>query len=241
MKHTMINCDDFDNQLNAFIRDGLGVDAHIAMRDHVVGCSACAQLLQERKAYLNAVCAVKAPALSPNKSAQLLANAVEQGKKRSPAADNDYGFIKGFIAASVLAVAVFIGFNQYQTLVLNNKPQLVEHSIPIMPSVSDSREITLIIHSPQKMEAAQLVIQLPVELSIAGEEHLSEVEYIVDLQAGENRFVLPIVPEPYAMYVEDLKLSASLLYKNSKKDFELDIDLTTPQKSAEEPSGTPVG
>lgn len=232
MTYTMMNCEVFDSHLNAYVRGQLGVNTHIAMRDHAVSCPHCSDLAEERKAYLATLNSVTVPNLTSAKSDRLIANAKQRGRSTT----DRYGFVKGFAAASILAVAVFLGVSQ-----LNHNDVASESFVtaglatPSHLDDLDAREITLIIHSPSQMESAQLVIQLPVDIAIAGEEHLSEVEYIVDLHAGENRIVLPIVSEPYAMYASDVKLQASLHYKNGKKDFELDVDLTPPQNSNAQP------
>jgi len=62
------------------------------------------------------------------------------------------------------------------------------------------------------------------ELSVVGQELLSNVTLPVSLKKGKNTIVIPVQLEEFALYSDDVVVDASLVYENNQTHFELDLN-----------------
>lgn len=236
-----MNCHDFEANIDALIGNSLDDNSVHEMHQHSAECSDCANSMRQHAAYLNLIKQWQEPNLSEHKKAHLLAslnhttlNKTHDSNKNSNERTKPsvHSFASGFAAASFLAVSVFIG-SQF----LNNNQNADLNSYADFDSRLN-QEITLVINVADDIPNAELHLDLPAELSVVGQEYLSQVNLPLSLKKGRNTIVIPVQLEEFALYANDVVVDASLIYKNSKKDFALDLDqhldLDSPQTKNDE-------
>ena len=217
-----MNCTDLNNLLDDYVADRLEGSLSEQISSHLSECEMCRKLVHQHKEYFVRINTFTAPSLSSSRSARILRLAVAEGQKKLDAKNQRMSFVRGFVAASVLAVTAFIGLN---TLQPTSQPTA------LVGMYDWVEEISLVINVPEDMNGAQLILDLPADISIQGLEHLARVKWPVDLKKGSNVIELPVYIEPYAEYAEVVTLSASIVYKDKKRNFELDINLASPHNA----------
>lgn len=224
-----MKCTETTQLFDDYLQGSLSKQVHHQLKDHLAGCASCQRELQDHKDYLQSMASFETPKLDSGRAANLLRNAALQGQLEASAKDRKSSFVQGFIAASVMALAVSFGIKQF------NGQQAVTDQTYVANYGVDAQEIALVINAPFDMDGAQLILNLPADVSIQGQEHLATVEWAVDLKKGSNRIVLPVQFEPFAEFAEELMLSASLIYQDGQKDFEVDL---TQDASSEQSHGS---
>ena len=206
----LMTCDHLQTLIEDYIDQQLDNKESAMLEEHLTYCEYCQATQAASLTYRKQLQAFKAPELSPSSAARLLKNARTKNEHHQQTKSS---FIYGFVAASILAFAIMISSSIF-----------TEIQPPGIVGVLDwEKEISLVINVPNDMSDAKLVLNLPSDISIQGLEHLSTVEWIINLKKGSNTITLPIQVEPYASYAEKIQLAASLIYKNNKKDFSLDL------------------
>lgn len=213
-----MNCSDFETQIDDFTSNKLDVKARQRMIEHKAQCSACSQSLQQHMDYLTLLSSWQEPELQEATKRRILSKLETQTLHRNSRGRNQtlMGFASGFAAASLFAVGLFVS-GQFLAEP-SDLASLIEQD-PIY-----SQEITLVINVPSDMPNAELKLSLPAELSVVGEEYLSNITVPVSLKQGRNSIVIPVQLEEFAIYANDVIVDASLIYKNSKTDFAFGLD-----------------
>ena len=217
-----MKCSDLELLIDAYAAGKSEAGANQQIEKHLAECEFCRKQVNQQKEYFLRVSNFNAPALDSSRAARILRLAVAEGQKRQQAKRLNLSFARGFVAASVLAVAVMLGVNTFQTT--DNPPDIVA-------GLDWEREVSLVINVPKDMDGAQLILDLPADISIQGLEHLARVEWPVDLKKGSNIIDLPINIEPYAEFAEQVTLTASIVHNDKKRNFKLDINLASPQNN----------
>lgn len=207
-----MTCDHLQTLIEDYIDQQLDNKERAMLEEHFTYCECCQMTKASSLEYRKRIQAFKAPTLDPSSAAKLLRHARETNKHQQQATSS---FIYGFIAASVLAVAVMVSTHIFTDV----------QPTDIVSVFDWEKEISLVINVPNDMNDTKLILNLPPDISIQGLEHLSTVEWMINLKKGSNTITLPIQIEPYASYAEDVRLAASLIYKDDKKDFSLDLTL----------------
>lgn len=222
-----MKCQDFELQLDAYSNGDLAPLQQQQMAAHASQCTACRQSQVQHHIYCKAAAAFSTPELRGASKARLLHTLNNGYSNQTPAKSHAFkNFAGGFAAASMLAIALFIGHNATQTQAPTGFQQFVSYEEDLQ------REITIVINAPADMNSAELVLNLPSDMSIVGEDYLDQIQLSVDLKKGANQITLPVMIEPYAIYADSIALAASLNYKNQQKTFSLNVELDTPQDEA---------
>lgn len=233
-----MNCIEFESNIDALLANKLDGKIKSEMIRHKSHCLTCTRSFAKHEQYLQLIGAWQEPTLTESKKAQLLsvidkqANLGYAAKLGKAKRSGFYGFAGGFAAASLMAVSLFIG-TQFQ----KDQKQVDIYSL-IERDSRLNQEITLVLDVANDIPEAELILNLPAELSVIGQEYLSTVSVPVSLKKGKNKIVIPVQLEEFAMYADNVVVDASLIYKNSKKDFALDLDqhldLESPQDKSDE-------
>ena len=219
-----MTCNDLHILIEDFVDGLLEEDEANAIQEHIAYCEHCRIQKNAYATYREQMRTFKGPTFEPGHAAKILQRARRLGEQQQQKTQHrqNHSFIYGFAAASVLAFAIMIGGDFFTT---------EKSSTAIVGVIDWEQEISLVIRVPNDMNNATLVLNLPPDISIQGLEHLSEIEWMVNLKKGNNTITLPIKIEPYASYVEKIQLAASIIYKNDKKDFALNLNLTSPRNN----------
>lgn len=148
----------------------------------------------------------------------MLRKAREQGNK---ATTKNVGFFQGFIAASVLAIAVLGTYNG----LINDKqqPDLVSTTSTEEPF---NTEVVLVIYAPEDINDADLELMLPQQIAIEGFENIQQLSWPVDLKQGTNTLELPIRVNRDKSLEQPLSIMATLYHDANERNFEINIDLS---------------
>lgn len=228
-----MNCSDFDNYVDDYLEAG-GSDSARQLSVHIATCRNCQEKLVNHQRYLASMAGAKAPAIEEERGAGILRMAVAQARKSETRDNRQYtgpggqrlllSFLGGAVAASLIAVALVIG-----TGVLPSTSSPATTADLLAGEAAWQQNLTIVINAPGDMEGARLVFELPADISLRGQEYLSRIDWPITLKKGSNTIVLPVNVATFAEFADRVTLSASLIYKDKKKDFELDLDLAPPQ------------
>jgi|GEM_PF-3519087 len=217
-----MKCQDFEANIDAFIANTLDESTTENMHQHQMQCSDCVQSTKQHAAYSNLIKQWQEPALSEQTKARLLAsidkganNTIQNNGWPKPSI---YSFATGFAAASLLAVSILIGSQFFEA------PQHTDADSFANVESQLSQEITLVVNVSADIPNAELQLNLPAELSVVGQELLSNVTLPVSLKKGKNTIVIPVQLEEFALYSDDVVVDASLVYENNQTHFELDLN-----------------
>ncbi|KMT65980.1 anti-sigma factor family protein [Catenovulum maritimum] len=211
-----MNCDQVEHYINDFCDNLLADNLQSQVSEHISNCDTCSKKIAQHQDYLNSMVKFKSPELEPGLAARMLHQAKNQPGKSSQNAS----FYKGFIAASVLFLAIF---SSWQFV---NKPETITPEL--VKTEVFSTEVTLVIYVPEDMPNADLKITLPNNVQLAGLSTLSSFSWPVDLKQGANNLSLPIEVAAGTNLHQALSFMANINYNNKQKDFELKVNLVTP-------------
>ena len=227
-------CSEFDVLLDDYLDDGECEKGRV-FSAHVTTCGACRARLEHYQQYRAVMATAKAPALESRRAATMIRLAASQGSLNQQRRRGM--LLNTALAASLVAIAVIVGWRElpFEPAVKLTSPRMAEldEKLPSAAYLADEwawqKNVTIVINVPEDMENARLVFNLPADVSLRGQEQLSQIDWSVSLKKGSNTIVLPLNVDSFAEFAGSVTLAASLIYKESKKDFELDIDLAPPQ------------
>lgn len=185
------------------------------LAQHLQACTACSAVAAKHQQYKTVLAGFSTPPLNRARAARMIRLADAQAQQSASLLSRP--FTQGFAAAALMAVALTVGINGFEN------PIDIESTEVLVAEYDWTQEVTIAITVPQDMVAAQLVLQLPADMSIEGYEYLSEVVWPIDLKEGRNTIVLPVLIDQMAQFSEQLSVPASLIYDNKQKDFELEL------------------
>ncbi|AWB68435.1 hypothetical protein C2869_19375 [Saccharobesus litoralis] len=219
-----MNCEFVNNHLDEIIDGSLDKENVLETQRHIETCAECQINMAEHRQYLNMMHRFKAPELEPERASEMLGTATGRLQQSH---GQQSGFIKGFVAASVMFVGLFSAY-QYQTVeptAPTNIVALTQHEL--------LTEVTLVINVPQDMPNADLSLMLPDYVAVQGYEGEEELNWLVDLKKGANALSLPIQVASGIDVNQSMSFMATLDYDNKQKEFELKVNLVTPQSQAQ--------
>lgn len=187
------------------------------LQEHLDVCALCHQTYNEHLAYLSVINKLEMPDLNTFKAKEILQRASQVNKK----ATNDSTFWKGFIAASVLSVALL---GSWQLSQESESTLIAQHNTV----KSTTTEVTLVINSPEDISDADLNLLLPEYVSVAyqGYENEKDLFWAVDLKKGVNTITLPIKINNRHVLGEPLSIMATIYHEAEEREFEIKLNLS---------------
>lgn len=223
-----MNCTSTNQLLDDYERGLLDAKRRSAISVHLDNCAACRDELLEHRQYLRVMQGFLVPDPKPGQLAHMLRLARLQDENSVARGVPDQSFFKGFATAFALAAMGFVGAAQFWgPLEQANSPQ----SAPAIAETGLVRDITVVINVPADMPAANLALYFPEPLRLQGLEELRHVAWPVDLQQGANVLTLPLTIKPGTNLTEPLSIAARVSYHDKEKDFQLPVEVRTPQNS----------
>lgn len=210
-----MKCEHITHQIEQLNLDDINKPLATEISTRIKECDVCMNQYQRHLAYLHKMQAAPTPSLHPSAAAKMLKEASLLGEKKSK---KDNGFIKGFIAASVLALSVF---GTYTTINQDDALVVKQSQIEFI-----DKNVTIIIHSKTEIYDAELDLILPQEVAIAGFENIHELTWPVDLKKGANILELPVRVHRNNESQQPLSILATLYHESDERNFEFNIDLT---------------
>jgi hypothetical protein len=226
-----VNCEAIIEQLDDFERGCLQKSRTLEVASHLYACDACRRAQVEHRGYLQIMSEFQMPEPAPGKLAHMLRETQLRGAQRAGGSQSRRDFVKGFAAASLLAIAVL-------DLLEYVPGSGVDELNPVAiagPQYTITREITVVINVPADMPAAGLALNFPEQLRLQGVENLPRVAWSVDLLEGPNVLTLPVTIAAGTNLAEPLSIAATVSYDSQRRDFQLPVELLAshdPQQGA---------
>jgi hypothetical protein len=179
-----VSCEFSKDRLRALARGLLDDEERKQVQAHINSCEDCRAALRGAEALAElAARETGAP------RADLFESVVEQAVSqpvRSPR-DNRFwaGAGVGAIAASILAVALFFGWEETRV------PSGIAPEFSV--SVDEPRQMDLAFETDRDLEGAQITILLSGSVEIDGYGPRRELRWTENLEAGVNRLSLPVI------------------------------------------------
>ncbi|WP_440904282.1 anti-sigma factor family protein [Catenovulum sp. SX2] len=216
-----MNCEFIHQNINDVCHSNLTELEQQQVNAHLTNCPDCQQMLSQHQAYLAKLANLQTPELTAENKQRL----INQAQIIKTATNRNNGFVKGFAAASVLFLSIFL-FNQQQ---VDPVVAPIAKNINLVPFTT---QVSLIIYVPEDMPNADLQLQIPDEIELVGYEGLASLSWPVDLKQGANVLQLPIeVPEGIDLN-QAIQFIANINNNNTQKDFALEVKLVSPQQGA---------
>lgn len=179
-----MSCEFSKDRLRALARGLLDDEERMRVQAHVDGCEDCRAALRGAEA-LAELAARETGAPRAGLFEAVLEQAVSQ-PVRSPR-DNRFwvGAGVGAIAASILAVALFFGWEE------SRMPSGIAPEFAV--SIDEPRQMDLAFETDRDLEGAQITILLSGSVEIDGYGPRRELSWTENLEAGVNRLSLPVI------------------------------------------------
>ncbi|XPF95770.1 hypothetical protein ACM9HF_07065 [Colwellia sp. RE-S-Sl-9] len=197
-----------------------GLDSQLTT--HIKTCEACEKALQTQHLYLKKMSQIQAPEFSESEASAMLSHVVNSARNNidtNKPAKNDSGFLRGFIAASVLAISVFGAWN-----IFNTSPEQAPLIADAAPEYFTT-EVVLVINAPEDMYDADLNLVLPQQIALEGYDNIQDLSWPVDLKAGTNTLSLPIRVNKNKGIEQPISIMATLYHYAEEREFEITVDL----------------
>ncbi|NIB38567.1 hypothetical protein HBA55_03165 [Pseudomaricurvus alkylphenolicus] len=207
-----MNCEDFQILIDEFEDGELKAHEADVFDNHLRICGRCRGFHQEHLKYLRLLDGFRAPIPRAGVLGRMMRVARQNSEQQQLHRHQRVSFLKGFAAASILALTLFVGLQWSQ--LLSDKSATTD---PL------NREILVVIHVPADMPDANLALTLPDVLSLEGFRDLHRLQWDVDLIKGANTLSLPVRVRPGFENHPALTISATVTYNNQHKGFELPV------------------
>lgn len=212
-----MNCEHISQYIASIDFEQSAEPLSFAINEHLKKCDACMKNHQKHLTYLQKIHSVPTPNLHPSIAAKMLHDVCKKGQEKQ---QKEQSFVKGFIAASVLALSVLGAYtgishiNHVDTELLATQTQFID------------KNISIVIHSKSELVDAELNLTLPQQVAIAGYKNIQELTWPIDLKAGANVLELPVRVNMKHLNTSNLNILATLYHEADERDFEINIDLT---------------
>lgn len=228
-----MNCTDFKKQLDDYCDGELSVEMKARCDDHLAICQTCAGRLAEQSNLLADLRAMPIVGPSDGFVERVFLTAEAQDAQNS--AHRRHGFMMGFGSAAVAALAlwVVIGIspstmkgNDYTAVNTAKVETAADKSIPeISIALNQERDIRLAFYSSRDLKGAQITLQMPENVAVAGFPGQRKLVWKTNLTKGNNLLRLPVIANSgkggqmvahieYMGKVKTLKVNLAIADKN---------------------------
>ena len=231
-----MNCEIVTEKLEDYFDRFASEDELEAIETHLNTCGSCAQNVEEHRNYLSMIQRFDVEPLTSGEIARFLRKAKSTASEQSVIRAQHMFFTKGFVAASVLVFAVFLGNQLIQQTPVNDTVTITQQTLDDNTETTSKvlqglHEVNVVIYVPRNMMGVELVLELPDYIAIDGLEELQNISWTTDLLQGANQLLLPIFIQPGVDLNRTHTIAATIGYKNESRTFQLQVDLNTIQDS----------
>lgn len=209
----MMNCTQFQNRLDDFL-DGTitGLPAEAAA-DHYAKCPDCRGSAEAQWRLRTMLRDLPVEPPSPGFTARALRQA------RHPARRTRSGFAAGFGSAAAIALLIWAVAGQV------HGPATPDGSATVQLAVAEQRQVNLVFEVPVDIQGAELAMELPAHVELAGFPGKKSLSWRTDLAQGRNVLTLPLIGHAST----DGELIARITYGGTEKQFRVRMLVGAPQ------------
>lgn len=183
-----MNCHQAQIKKDDYLDRTLSAEQTLEIQQHLHNCPQCRADFQRDEEMLSALRTLPVPPPSPDFVTRCFANAKAQHKKQQLKQAMPYW---GGAIAACLAFWLIVAtpFNQG-----GDQPVMpTASSQAITIRINDQRLVQVVVRAPRDMQAADVMIELPAQLEMAGFPGQREIRWHADLKKGKNLLKLPLV------------------------------------------------
>ena len=214
-----MTCNELNNLMDDYIDGELAAEQQATFEAHLADCTDCQQQLAKAQAFRAELKAMPVPAPSADFAERVLRQAVENNVDHH----RRHGFVTGFGSALVagLALWVVVGFFPVQQdMPQGGKAPLQSVSI----ALNETQDVKLVFNAERVVLGANISIELPENVAIAGYPGRRHLSWQTDLAKGSNLLRLPVV----ASQAESGQLIAHIEHDNKVTTVKIQLDVQKP-------------
>lgn len=206
-----MNCNQFQSRLDDFIEGTLAGLAAQAAQEHFEQCAECRQRVANEKRLLASLRNLPVEPPSPDFAARALRKARQRHRPGRGA------FAAGFGSAAAIALLIWAVAGQVQTSATDG----------IRLAVAQPHQVNLVFDVPKDIAGAELVMELPAHVELAGYPGRKKLTWRTDLARGRNVLTLPIVGRAST----EGELIAHISYGSKEQSFRVRLNVQDTQVS----------
>ena len=226
-----INCQQFEQFIDALVDQTLSVAMKEAMHKHLHGCTDCQQLLEHESKLRILLAQQKVPVLRSDFASHALANArtkkigsmVQELVHRKRDKKIGTGFFAGFSYALATVVVVWLGVTH---LFADKQPADPIQTVSM--SLGEVKNVNLVFNSPEVMHDVTVSIMLPDHTELQGRSGVNSLMWKTTLKQGKNIISLPVIAQQQKNGVIVTRISSG----NQSKEFKVRLNVNPRQGPA---------
>lgn len=205
-----MRCTEFVSKLDDYLDGDLASQDAGVLEQHAVGCASCEVLLEDRQMLRRALMDVEVTEPSADFFERALAVATQ-----SQTAQRRSWFARTSTALTTVAAALLLAGVALQTSLFTPASDIPEVTI----TLHEVTPVNLQFASVADLKDAQISLQLPDGVELAGLTGRKQLSWRTDLQEGDNLLQLPLL----GYMASTDRLIAELKHPQGSKTFELQI------------------
>lgn len=211
-----MNCTQFQNRLDDFLDGTLTGLPEEGAQEHYEQCPDCRRLVASERHLRTMLRDLPIEPASPGFAARALRRARQRhaGPGRS-------AFAAGFGSAAAIALVIWAVAGRVQAPAPSGPPA------GIRMAVAEQRQVNLVFEVPTEIAGAELAMELPSHVELAGYPGRTTLTWHTDLARGRNVLTLPIVGRASA----EGELVARISYGSKEQQFRVRLNVEDPQAS----------
>ncbi|MGD2118454.1 MAG: zf-HC2 domain-containing protein [Chromatiales bacterium] len=211
-----MKCSVINQQIDAYLQQELSPLDKLAFEQHVANCDACAEQLAAAQGLLADLKNLPIAPPSADFEQRMFAK-VRKRYKQDAAHSHGFRFAAGFATATVAGLAIWLAVGtQTPDDVLRGQTPMISVAL------HDAEPVRLMFDSESDIQNADLRIDLPDNVALAGYPGRRELSWHTSLKKGPNVLNLPIM----AIDTGQGELSAQLSYHDKVKTYRLLLNTT---------------
>lgn len=209
-----MNCTQFHNRLDDFIDGTLTGLPEEGAQEHFQQCPECRRLVANERRLRALLRDLPVEPPSPGFAARALRQARQRHNRPGRGA-----FAAGFGSAAAIALTIWAVAGRMEA------PAPVDEPAGIRLAVAEQRQVNLVFEVPMDIAGAELAMELPANVELAGYPGRKMLTWRTDLARGRNVLSLPIVGRAGA----EGELIARISYGSKEQQFRVHLNVADPQ------------
>lgn len=180
-----MNCIKIRKNLHNFQDKTLSDQDRVAFQLHLDHCPQCQEAMRQEDELLSGLRSLPVPQPSPDFVTRSFATARAKHRKQRIKQQSPYW--GGALAACLALLLMIAGpFN-------HSMPEGLSVRQEINLKIDEQRLVQVVVHVPREMLLADVVIELPSQVEVAGFPGLRELRWNTTLHKGKNLLTLPLI------------------------------------------------
>ena len=236
----MINCTDFQNQIDDYSRGDLSPEVMAGSEAHLASCSECTRAIDGHNSLLVSLKAMPIVGPSEGFAIRALRIATESEAVGQNVGHHRRGFMVGFGSAAAAALALWVvvgvfpqqmpgtngGSEMAKVEAVNNVETNADERVPEFSiALNEQRDIKLAFFSSEDLKGATITLQMPENIALVGYKGQRKLTWETNLAKGDNTLRLPIIATSVATSATGGQLVAHIEYMGKVKTLKVNLSV----------------